>query len=569
MHIATILEAIAQGTPSRPAVVSGGTARTWEQFDDRASRFAGVLRGARLSLFGSVGICMRNSNEYLEVYVGTLKMRGVPININYRYVADELVCILTDSNCEVLVCGAAFLERIVEVRHRVPSLNLVLVVDDGTRGPDANGSEGIWTYEDALSATAPAPPVHRDASDPLISYTGGTTGLPKGLTASVGSKVVGRVGMYARQMGFDDPGVSSFTDAVPIVAEAGQTPVGLPASPLMHGTGLVACALPTLLFGGTLVNVTTSSFEPATVLAAAERHAVTAMTMVGDAMGKPLLAELDARAATGMPYGLDRLRAITSSGMSWSQATKAGLFRHLPDVQLLDLFGATEGMMGTSLQRRANATGPATRFTPVDGLKILREDDSEAPIGELGRIAFPVDETVHYRGDEEATRRSFRHIRGQRFAVLGDLGRILPDGQLEALGRGSQVINTGGEKVYPAEVEDVIRGIDGVLDCLVFGLPDSRWGQQVVAVVARCGESSTAEVVRAAVRDHLAGYKVPKHVVVVPAVPRHPNGKADLETAARLAHGALPSAYSGAPIFATRSTISLRSTMERVRKSDG
>jgi 3-oxocholest-4-en-26-oate---CoA ligase len=357
--------------------------------------------------------------------------------------------------------------------------------------------------------------------------------------------VQGRVAQFARLVGLPNPGTAGFVEAATTLAARGASPVGLPASPLMHNAALVTCALPTLLLGGTVVTVPSAGFDPARIWDAVDRWGVTSMTIVGDAMGRPMLQELDDRVRRVRSTG-SSLGTITSTGMAWNSTTKAGLLAHLPHLQLVEVFSATEGLMGMSAWTIETPAQPSPRFTPVSGLRILRADNSSAAPGETGRIAFPVADTVHYRGDPDKTAETFPIIDGRRYAVLGDLGRLLPDGSLEPLGRGGQVVNTGGEKVFPAEVEDVIRGLDGVTDCLVVGVSDPRWGQRLAAVVSRTVDSVTAHAVRAAVRSRLAGFKVPKDVLFVPVVPRFPNGKADLQTAVRIAAAAAgPDAQTG------------------------
>lgn len=533
-HFADVFEALAATQPQHPALVCGDRLCTWGELDDRTSRLAAVLSGAGLSLHGTVGILLRNCNEYLETYLAALKVRGVPISINYRYAEDELVSLLHSSACEVLVLGATFADRVLAIRDRVPNLAVLLVVQDDADGTPSPIPDGMLDYESVLAAATPAAPVVRSGDDPLVVYTGGTTGLPKALTYPIRSRLHGRLAEFAGLVGLPDPGTAGFVEAAAGLAQLGASPVGLPASPLMHNAALVTCALPTLLLGGTVVTVPSAGFDAAKVWDAIDRWGVTSMTIVGDAMGRPLLQALAERIRHGTTPGAS-LRTITSTGMAWNSATKAGLLDHLPQLQLVEVFGATEGLMGLSKWTAQTPVHSSPRFTPVPGLRILREDGSDAPRQEAGNIAFPVDDAVRYRDDPEKTAATFRMLAGRRHAVLGDLGRLLPDGSLEPLGRGGQVVNTGGEKVFPAEVEDIIRGIDGITDCLVVGVPDPDWGQRLVAVVSRTAEAVTADAVRTAVRSRLAGFKVPKEVVFVATVPRFPNGKADLHEAARIA----------------------------------
>lgn len=539
-HFADVLEAIAYSQPERPALISGDRVRSWREFNERASRLARALQDSYLSRHGAVGICLRNSNEFLESYLAALKVRGVPVSVNYRYAEDELVSLLRGSNCEALVFGAAFAERVLAVRDRVPSLSLLLMVQDGTDDGASPIPPGVYDYEFALAGADPAAPIERSGDDPLVVYTGGTTGLPKALTYPIRSRVQGRVREFASLLGLDCLDAAGFVDAATALAEQGESPIGLPASPLMHNAALVTCALPALLLGGTVVTVPTPGFEPAAVWDAVLRWKTSSMTIVGDAMGRPLLQALDDRIQRGEQPPTS-LKTITSTGMAWNSTTKAGLLARLPQLRLVEVFGATEGLMGMSICTTETANPTSPRFTPVAGLRTLDDNFADTTPGEPGHIAFPVADDVRYRDDPKKTAETFRLIDGQRYAVLGDLGRLLADGTLEPLGRGGQVINTGGEKVFPAEVEDVVRGLDAITDCMVVGVPDPRWGQRLVAVVSRNDETVGDNDIRAAVRSRLAGFKVPKDVLFVPAVPRFPNGKPDLLQATEIAQAAIAS----------------------------
>jgi acyl-CoA synthetase (AMP-forming)/AMP-acid ligase II len=530
LHPASVMEAIADAQPEAPALRSGGVTRSWSEFENRAARFASALAAAGIERFAGVGLYLRNSNEYLEAHHGIYKARCVPVNVNYRYLEDELAYLLRDAGCEALVFHSDLADRVERVHPRVPGLKLLVRVNDGP----PSGCAG-FEYEALLAAHEPAARVRRSGDDPYLFYTGGTTGMPKGMAMTVGA----RLSEPAVRIGAVSLGVIGEPTAYgPVIARAlrdrGENVVSFPVAPLMHSTAMNASAIPTLLFGGCVVTSSAGKFVPDEVLGVAADCDVTTMTVGGDAMAKPLLLALEAAAAEGRPHDLSRLRVISSAGMAWSQEVKRGLFRQLPEVELVELYGSTEGLAAMSRVRARDALGPVPTFEPVPGMKLLREDGTEVAAGteEAGLVAFPVADEEHYHDDATKTAEVFRWIEGVRYAVPGDWGVIEPDGALRPIGRGAKVINSGGEKIFTEEVEGAIRELPDVIDCLVIGVPHERWGEQVTALVARVpGAQLSGDDVRAAVRATLADYKAPKRVTFVDEVPRHANSKADFVAA--------------------------------------
>jgi fatty-acyl-CoA synthase len=296
-------------------------------------------------------------------------------------------------------------------------------------------------------------------------------------------------------------------------------------------------ALPALMYGGTVVTLTSRSFDADELLTAIETHRAALVAIVGDAIGRPILRALEERAARGVGCDLSSLRLMSSAGVAWGAETKNGLFRFMPNAVLFDACGASEGVTyGFRAYRKGDPTS-GTRFTPAPGLQFLDEEGrawSAAP-GRSGLMANATSAAGYYN-DAAKTARNFRFIDGIWCAIPGDYGRIEADGMLTLLGRGSTTINTGGEKVHPEEVEEVIRSLDGVDDCLVFGLPDERWGERVTALVQRAGAATPDEAgVIAHARARIAGYKLPKQVFFVERVPRGPNGKANYQRAKAMA----------------------------------
>jgi len=328
--------------------------------------------------------------------------------------------------------------------------------------------------------------------------------------------------------------------------------VALPASPLMHSTGLIMASLPVLTAGGRVVTLTSRHFDAAELFATVERTRPRTVSIVGDAFARPMLKELDRRAAEGRPYDTGSLVTITSAGVAWSAEVKQALLEHIPQGTLVDLCGSSEGATIGTAQVRRGMTPSTDRFNPAPGLRIIRPDGTDVLPGdeELGMFLVP---TVArgYRNDPERTVAAFRLVDGQMHVLTGDWGRWNDDGTITLVGRGTSTINTGGEKVFPEEVEKVIRALPGVEDCVVLGRPDERFGTSVAAVVQLAEGSpetsvAAAERITSATRSRLAGYKVPRAIVFGP-VPRAANGKLLYDEARRVLEDRPAAATTASP----------------------
>ena len=530
LHLASIWESIADAIPHEAALIHGSRVHTWREFDDRAARLASALRAAGIAEGGKVALDLYNCSEYLEAFFATIKLNAVHVNVNYRYRHEELCQLLADADAEAVMVHAGLADRIREIAARLPLLRTIIEVGD----PDADpaGCE----YEDLIRSHAPLGRTPR-AGGMYLSYTGGTTGLPKGVMYEMAG--VTRRTLDARAM---ICGVEVDWSAEPAAAamelrDSGERPVAVPASPLMHSTAFTFASLPTLTCGGAIVTLASRRFDADVTLEAIERSRATVLAIVGDAFGRPLLQALDERAATGAAYDTSSVRVVCSAGVAWSADTKRRLLDHMPAALLVDACGSTEGgTYGVSIVRAGDDLSTAS-FARAPGTIVLDEQDQEAAVGQIGLIAA-VTQTSGYFKHPEKTAQTFRTIRGERYVVPGDLGRIEPDGSITLLGRGTSVVNTGGEKVHPEEVEDVLKAIPTVVDAIVVGIADDRLGQVVAAVVQRSPGSSLSEAeLVVAVRAQLAGYKAPRRVAFVDEIPRSPNGKADLVTARALAAG--------------------------------
>jgi acyl-CoA synthetase (AMP-forming)/AMP-acid ligase II len=525
-HYATIWEAVADTVPEATALVQGEVRRSWAEFDQRAARLAGAFQGAGVEAGAKVGQFLYNSPEFMESYFAALKIRAVPFNVNYRYLDEELLYLLDNADAEALVFHSSLGERVQGIMHQLPQLKLLVEVDDG-----GTPVAGVQRYEDLLGRSAPAERMERSPDDITMIYTGGTTGMPKGVMSRIGD-AAGELLRTAPSM-FGEHTDGTPEGAVALAARSnadGHQFVTIPAPPLMHNTALGIGATPTLLFGGRVVLLNGRKFEAGELWAVAEREGATSVTVVGDAFARPMLKVLD----EGARYDLDSVRLVASAGAMFSTEVKDGLIAHLPQLMVLDLIAASEGGMGLSIatKDRPAATG---RFTPWPGVVVVTEDGgvAEPGSGEVGLIALPGGALGYFK-DEAKTAATFRTINGQRYTIPGDFATIEADGALTLLGRGSQCINTAGEKVFPEEVEEIIKTHPGVGDCLVFGLPDERFGQRVVAVIDLVDDHSTPDEVLGAARTRLAAFKLPRQLVVVEAVPRTAAGKADYPEARRL-----------------------------------
>ena len=536
-HYADAIEALADAFPGDPVLTHGATQRTWRDFEARAARLGQAFADAGLKAGSKIGILLYNCPEYYETFLAALKMRMVPFNINYRYVGGELKYLLDNADCEALVYHRSLASVVRDVLPDTPLVKLAVEVDDG----DGEGWDRGRPYEALLAASAPAPRIMRQADDYHLMYTGGTTGMPKGVVCEVMPWATGLTAIFAQNvLGLQKPPleIPELVATVKGLRAKGIVPVVMPSSPLMHTAGL-ANSLPFQMLGGRCVTLHNRSFDPLELWRAVARERVMCMIIVGDAFARPMLAALDDAKARGETLDLSSLKVVISSGVIWSQGVKEKMLEWI-DATLIDGVGATEGPMALQVSRRGQ-TGAAARFIPLAETRLFAEDGREIAKGSTepgliaaGGAALP----AGYYKDPEKSAKTFRVVDGKRYAFIGDWGQWNPDGTLQLLGRGSACINTGGEKVYPEEVEHVIAGHPDVADCLVIGLPDERFGQKVVALVsAKHPAAGLSAALPEFVQGRMAGYKRPRVWVEVGQIPRMPNGKADYKAAKALAEG--------------------------------
>jgi 3-oxocholest-4-en-26-oate---CoA ligase len=513
---ADVWETIADAVPDRTALIHGEARLSWRDFDRRADGVARALLDAGLQPQDKVALYLHNAPAYMEAAFATFKAALVPVNTNYRYTGDELMQLWTNADAAAVVFHASFLVQAEAVRARCPDVRTWICVDDGT----APGPDWALPYEIAAASASKRtfPPGGRSGDDQILIYTGGTTGLPSGVMWR-------QHDMFLASNTTSDPAEANHDHVRARIADS-VPPVGLPAAPLMHGTGFVFAAT-ILNRGGALVTLPGLSFDVAKLLDTMTREDVTDLCIVGDAFCRPMD---DALEASPERWNLETLKVVSSSGMAWSATVKERLLIHAPGALLIDFLNASEASgMGRSLTSTRRAASGA-RFQLGKNACVI--DDAGEPIipgsGEIGRLAVRGLIPLGYYKDPEKTAATFPVVGGVRYSVPGDLATVEADGTITLLGRGSTCINTGGEKVFPEEVEDAIKTHAGVADALVVGLPHERFGQMVAAAV-EWAEGSVAD--EAALIEHLrsqlAGHKVPRVVVPVDSLGRGPNGKAD------------------------------------------
>jgi acyl-CoA synthetase (AMP-forming)/AMP-acid ligase II len=520
-----VWETVADVQPDAPAVVQGARETSWRQFDRGADGIARYLLDLGVVQQDKVAVYLYNSPEYLQASYAAMKVGLVPVNTNYRYGNDELSYLWANADAVAVVFHGTFAERIEKIRSRVPGVRGWLWVDDDS-GPCPD-----WAtpYEEAATsaATRTAPPWGRSGDDLIMIYTGGTTGMPKGVMwrqDDVFARLIdGGVRHYPVEGGIDGVRRS--------LLETPSTLTLMPACPLMHGTGWFT-ANTALAEGGRIALLESRKYDPVELLDTVERQQVNGLVIVGDPFSRPLLAALDAQPGH---WDLRSLVMVISSGAMWSESIKQRLLAHHPGMLLVDAFSSSEAVgMGVSVSGAGNAAATAT-FTLGPDVKVLKDDGGEVVPGsdEIGVLALGGRNPLGYYKDDEKSARTFRVVDGVRYSIPGDFAQVDTDGTIRLLGRGSVCINSGGEKIFPEEVEEALKTHEAVRDAVVVGIPHPTFGEQIVGVIELATLSpdgaappAEAELINH-VKERLAGYKAPRRVRVVETIGRAPNGKVD------------------------------------------
>ena len=522
LNIATAWEAISDQIGDLTAIYSGENSESWEEFEKRSASLAKTFSEKGLKRDSKVAFYCYNGPEYLEGQFAAFKIRAIPANVNYRYLDEELAYILNNADAEALLFDSSLTERVDSVRSRCPKLKVFLRVGEGP------SEDWITNYEDAVN-NDPLPRIERSGDDLWFLYTGGTTGSPKAVMWSHAGLMGGMAETF-RSLGEKVP--ENFEEAAEIakrVTGEGKEIRQLCAAPLMHGTSSLT-ALGTHMHGGLVATLSSRTFDPKELWEMVEKCKITMLTIVGDAFARPMIDELEDSLKSDTVWDLSSLRLVMASGGMFSAPPKERLL-DLHSCTILDALGSSEGTgMGKQVtSRRKKDTGTA-RFFLGEHTRVLSEDGEEIEPGseKIGKLALGYPLPVGYYKDPEKTELTFPTINGRRWSIPGDWATIEKDGSITLLGRGSECINTGGEKVFPEEVEEALKINSLVVDCNVVGLPDDRWGQAVTAVVeVKKGETLKEVELLNDVKERLAGYKVPKSVIFVEKLKRGPNGKSD------------------------------------------
>ena len=535
LNLADLFEHAVDAAPDKVSVQVGDRKVTYAELERESNKLAHYLAGRGIGKGDHVGLYSKNSVEHVIALLAILKIRAVAINVNYRYVAGELEYLFENADLKALVHDRVYAPLVAEVAPKLAGLTTFVAVPNPLEPHDDSDLSpfGGVTLEEAQAGQSDARDFgERSPDDIHVIYTGGTTGFPKG--------VMWRHEDFWRVLG----GGIDFMTGVPLEEydqskqAAGDGLITLPLSPLMHG-GAQASLLMHLFAGQ--VTILEPKFDPVRTWEIVDREKVQMMFMTGDAMAVPLIDAYEAGPGNGQSFDGQSLFAIASSAAIFSKSVKERWMKAFPNAVFTDSVGSTEtGFQGTGLQDASALSTDGPVVTAGAHTAVIGDDghplDLATDVGKIGRTARKGHVPVGYYKDPEKSAKTFVEIDGERYAIPGDNARIEEGGRLTLLGRGSNCINTGGEKVYPEEVEAAIKAHPDVYDTLVVGIPDERYGQAVAAVVEpRPGATIELEGLRTFLRAHLSGYKLPRALTIVDEVPRNATGKAQYPKAKEIA----------------------------------
>ena len=531
-NIADLTEHVVDSVPDRIALIIDDEPRTYAQLEERSNRLAHHLAAQGIGPGDHVGIYGFNSHAFVETILAAYKLRAVPINVNYRYVEAELRYLFDNADLVALVHDAQFAPRIAAVRDSLPMLRHLIAIDDGSG--ENTSAIGSVAYEEALGGGSPvrdfAP---RSDDDIYILYTGGTTGMPKGVVWRQEDVLCVLGGLVNFDTGIRVQDEWEFAKA------AAQAPddagLGIVIAPLMHGAAQWG-TINGLINGRTTVLM--PKFDAHEVWKAVEKYKIATLGITGDAMGRPLIEALDEGG-----YDASSLVAVASTAAVFSATVKEKFHERFPHLVIADAVGSTEtGYNGVRVIMKGGVEKPGLPTVKMGPDTVVLDDDMnvvQPGSGVVGRMARGGNVPLRYHKDPEKSEATFVTVDGRRYSVSGDSAVVEADGTMTLLGRGSVCINSGGEKIYPEEVEAALKAHPAVFDAVVVGVPDERWGERVAAVIeVRPDFTVTLEELDAHSREHVAGYKVPKELHIVLKVERSPSGKPDYPWAKKIATGA-------------------------------
>lgn len=537
LHLATIWEHISDLVPNELACISGDEKKTWSEYEKTSARIASFLNKRGVKKDTKVGLYLFNCSEYLTSQFAIMKVMGVPINVNYRYQSDELVYLFDNSDSEVVFFHESYSDQVKQVYKKLPGVKTWIQIG----GVKDTEIDGCFSYEEIISSNDPMERIVRDEDNIYMIYTGGTTGMPKGVMYNHGEFSVAMYGGLKSQ-GYEVPDMrfrENIKDLKEIIikkSKSNDLTRCLIACPLMHGTGMFLGGFMTHCLGGSIITIPEIGLNPEKILSEISTTGANNLVIVGDAFAKPLLRELDAGKEKAEPYDISSLNIIISSGVIWSAEVKQGILEH-HDVKLFDSMGSSEGGMASSVSSRKKSVKTA-KFKINPDVIVLGDDGAivQPGSGIRGLVGTSGMVPQGYYKDPVKSAQTFKEVHGKRYSFPGDYALVEEDGSITLLGRGSNCINSAGEKIYPEEVEEALKLNINIDDVLVVGVDDEKFGQKVVAVASfNEGMGIEEHALREETKKHLSSYKVPKNIKFVDKVNRAPNGKADYKWAAELA----------------------------------
>jgi len=534
-NVASIFERVAQNVPGNEAIVCGAERLTYGEFDKRANRVAHYLASLGISKGDHVGIYAFNRLEWVEAMLACYKLCAVPVNVNYRYVEEELQYLLNDADVKAIVFERQFGPLLMGVKNKLPTLRHYIVVEDGSNASLAGLDAAAYHTVMAQQTDMPLH-IERSGDDLYVLYTGGTTGMPKGVVWRQEDVIMALGG--GLDMGTGQPIASAEIMADRCIQPNAFAMRSLQLAPLMHGAAQWGL-LRALLEGGAVILSDKKSFDADYVWQLIAKEKANVMLITGDAMARPLMDALIAKEANGSSYDLSSMFVVASSAAIFSPSLKDAFTEKLPNVLIMDNIGASEvGYCGAAVHSKGGADKDAggPRVQPGPDTVLLDEDYNVIQMGgnREGWLARGGNIPLAYYKDEEKTKKTYITASdGRRYAIPGDRARANEDGTITLLGRGSGCINSGGEKIFPEEVEGAIKAHPAVIDALVVGTPDERFGSCVTALISiRPGfDQPTLESIQEASSAQIARYKLPRRVFYVDEIARSPSGKPDYKWA--------------------------------------
>ena len=538
-NAADIFEGVVDRVPDREAIVHGSTRLTYKELDARSNKAANALKKLGIKKGSHIGIYAFNCVEWLEIMLGAYKLCAIPININYRYVEEELKYLIDNADMEAIFYHKQFSNKLENIKSHLPLLKDLICIEDNSGEDDV--IDKSFNFEDLIANEDESRlDVDRSGDDKYILYTGGTTGMPKGVVWRMEDVLMTLGGGIDAVTGEKYPTPEAFADK----CLQDQT-IALALAPFMHG-GAQWQSFNSFFSGWKLIINDQISFDADYVWEIVAKEKVMNIAIMGDAMGRPLCDALPRAIEKGLD--LSSLFVLSSTASVFSASIKDTILEYLPNLFLIDAVGSSEtGATGVNIHTKDGKlkdSGGGPKFTKPNFSEILNLDTKEvippSDTETIGYLARKGHVPVAYYKDEEKSKKTFIEVGGVRYSIPGDMAKYEEDGQMTLLGRGSVSINSGGEKIFPEEVEMALKAHPNIFDCLVVGVKDDRWGQKVVAVIQRReNDELSLDDIKDVASKYIASYKMPKEIVFSELIERAPSGKPNYQWAQEFANSKL------------------------------